>query len=76
MGDTVTNLDALYGASDRHLDPPDDPYYESPELQGHQQELLKDLEKMTADLDFNQGASDEFYEAVEEEVERLRRLFK
>jgi hypothetical protein len=62
--------------NDHHLDPPDDPYYESPELQGHQEELLKDLEKMTADLDFNQGASDEFYEAVEEEVERLRRLFK
>ena len=62
--------------NDHHLDPPDDPYYESPELQGHQEELLKDLEKMTKDLDFNQGASDEFYEAVETEVDRLRELFK
>jgi len=76
MGHFVTNLDALYGASDRHLDPPDDEYYEAPELQGHQEELLKYLEKMTADLDFNQGASDEFYEAVESEIDRLRELLK
>ena len=76
MGHFVTNMDALHEASDRHLDPPDDEYYEAPELQGHREELLKDLEKMTADLDFNQGASDELYEAVETEIDRLRELLK
>jgi len=72
----MTNLDVLYGASDRHLDPPEDEYFDPPEMQGHQEELLKDLEKMTKDNDFNQASSDEFYEAVEMEIDRLKKVLE
>lgn len=62
--------------SDRHLDPPEDQYFDPPEMQGHQEEFLKDLENMTVDNDFNQASSDDFYEAVEMEIDRLKKVLE
>jgi hypothetical protein len=57
-----------------HLNPPD--FFEPSEMENHQTELKSSLETMTKDLDFNQAASPEFYEAVESEVDRLREVLK
>ncbi len=56
------------------LDPPD--ILEPSELESHQTELASDLSSMIRNYDFNQAASKELYEAVENELDRLREVLK
>jgi protein tyrosine/serine phosphatase len=64
----------IFANQDLKLNPPD--IFEPSEMENHQTEFKSDLEKMAEDFDFNQAASPEFYEAVENEIDRLRGILK